>query len=78
MDLIDSQAIRILDKDAAGMQFELKRPAEVSILSRKILIPPPEGGLISITAKSKDSPRCGTEAPSPAASDDVKGASFDE
>ena len=78
MDDIDNPPFRILDKYAAGTQFEPKRPAEMSNLFSKILIPPSEGGLISITTKSKDSPRCGTEAPSPEASGDVKGASFVE
>ena len=78
MEDIDNPPFRILYKDAAGTQFESKRPAEVSNLLSKIPIPLSEGSLISITAKSKDSQRHRTEAPSPEASCDVKGASFVE
>ena len=78
MDDIDNPPFRIPEKDAAGIQLEPKRPAEVPNLWSKILIPPSKGSLIHITAKSKDSPRCRTEAPSPEASGDVKEASFVE
>ena len=56
----DSHASKIPDKDAAGTQLKPKRPVEVSNLLNKILIPPPDGGLIPITANSKNSPRLRT------------------
>ena len=73
MDNIFNLPFRILEKDAAGMQFEPKRPAKVSNLLHKIQILPSKGSLISITAQSKDSLRRGMEAPSPEASGDFKG-----
>ena len=78
MDNIFNPPFRILEKDVAGTQFELKRPAKVSNLLSKIPILPSKGGSISITTQSKDSLRHRMEAPSPCASGDFKGASFVE
>ena len=74
MDPIGYYHTRILEKDPAAMQSELERPAEVFKNSSKILILPLKHVLVSITAESMDSQRQILEAPSLAASGDVKGA----
>ena len=58
MDLIDSQAIRIPETDAAGAKSEPENPVQVSTFSSEILILSFKRSSISITAESKNSTRC--------------------
>ena len=71
---IDSEALKVAEKDGAGAQSEPKKTVQVSTFSSEILILSSKRGLISITLESKNSPRCiDSDALTPDVSGEFKG-----
>ena len=54
---IESEAVKVAEKDGAGAQSEPENPVQVSTFFSELLTLSSKRGLISITAESKNSPR---------------------